>query len=230
MSIPLDIQEHEAWVERLARRLDLKGQGLKDDLYQEGMLGLMQAASRFNPKKNESFRRYAYARVRGSMVDWLRRFLPGQRSSGGPFKALFIDSLDREIRKTDRQSEPLTIAETIGRDGVEARRRLHMLCREILTAREYRIIQHVYFERGTARALCGELGISESQISHDHSRAKRKLFEAIGDRGEMGDFEGTVGGRNVTGAALSSGGSIGYQREYYYRVTKRKRAVRRARP
>ena len=74
---------------------------------------------------------------------------------------------------------------------------MRILCEEILTKREYRIVQHVYFEGGTARALREELGISESQISHIHSRAKEKLREAIGSFDEMGDLEGTIGGRKV---------------------------------
>lgn len=227
MSIPLDIHEHEAWVKKLAYRFDNKGQGLAADLAQEGMMGLMEAANRFDPALNKSFKRYAYARVRGAMIDWLRKFLPGPRPQYGSFRALFVDSLDREIDKTDRQGEPLTVGEVVGQDGVETRRRFWILCCEVLGAKELRIIEHVYFEKGTAKALREELGISASRISQHHSKAKRKLREAIGSPEEMGDFEGAVGGRKVLGSRLSRSGQGGYQREYYFRVTKQKRAVAR---
>lgn len=225
MSIVLDVAEHEDWVRKLAQRFDRGGKHLEDDLFQEGMMGLMQAAGRFDPIVNTSFKRYAYARVRGAMVDWMRRFLPGTRPHKGPFRAIFIDSLNRKIAKTDRQGEPLTVGETIGRDGFEARSRLQMLCREVLTPRELRIIEHVYFEKGTARALRDELGISESQISHNHSRAKQKLREAIGNPGEVGDLENVLGGRRAIGVRLNRGVNSDYQRAYYFRVTKGKRAA-----
>ncbi len=225
MSIVLNIGEHEDWVRRLARRFDRSKQHLEDDLFQEGMIGLMQAADRFDPSMNKSFKRYAYARVSGAMVDWMRRFLPGARPLRGPFKALFIDSLSRQINKTDRQWEPFTVADTVGRDGLEARSRFKILCREVLTAREFRIIEHIYFEKGKAAALRDELGVSESQISHNHSRAKRKLREAIGTPSEIGDFENVLGGRRTTGARLIRGANSNYQRTYYFKVTKGRRAA-----
>ncbi|KKL63235.1 hypothetical protein LCGC14_2177130 [marine sediment metagenome] len=193
----LDIQEHETWVRGLAKKFDRKGHDLKEDLFQEGMMGLMQAAERFDPDKHVSFRQYAHARVRGSMVDWLRRFLPGARPQNGPFRALFIDSLNREIDKTNRHGEALTVGQTIGSDGDVARRSFRMLCKTVLTTREFRIIEHVYFNGGTARDLRDEFGISESQISHNHTKAKEKLKEAIGNPEDMGDLECVVGGRRV---------------------------------
>ena len=225
MSIVLDVCEHEEWVRKLAQRLDRKSGSFEDDLFQEGMTGLLQAATRFDPAVNESFKRYAYARVRGAMVDWFRKFLPGSRSQSGPFRALFVDSLDRKIDKTDRQGIPLTVGQLVGKNGGEARTRFWILCCEVLDTKELRIIEHVYFEKGTAKALREELGLSASRISQYHSKAKLKLREAIGSPGEMGDFEGAVGGQKVPGSRLSRSGHTGYQREYYFRVTKRKRAA-----
>jgi RNA polymerase sigma factor for flagellar operon FliA len=44
-----------------------------DDLYEAGIDGLMQAAERFDPANGTSFTTFAYYRIRGSILDSLRR-------------------------------------------------------------------------------------------------------------------------------------------------------------
>jgi len=56
---------------RLAARLP--SGFLVDDLIQAGMLGLLEAADRFDPKKGNLFKTYAELRVRGAMLDDLRK-------------------------------------------------------------------------------------------------------------------------------------------------------------
>jgi RNA polymerase sigma factor (sigma-70 family) len=43
-----------------------------DDLRSAAFFGLVQAANRFDPKKNDNFLLYAYARIVGSISDYLR--------------------------------------------------------------------------------------------------------------------------------------------------------------
>lgn len=43
-----------------------------DDLFQEGVVGLMVAASRYNPGHGSAFASFAYLRVRGAMLDHAR--------------------------------------------------------------------------------------------------------------------------------------------------------------
>ncbi|MGK0291237.1 MAG: RNA polymerase sigma factor for flagellar operon FliA [bacterium] len=43
-----------------------------DDLIQVGMIGLMEAADKFDPSKEKKFRTFAEYRIRGSMLDHLR--------------------------------------------------------------------------------------------------------------------------------------------------------------
>lgn len=69
------VLQHAALVKRTA--LHLKGrlppsQDL-DDLMQAGMIGLLEAASHFTPDKGASFETYAAIRIRGAMMDQLRR-------------------------------------------------------------------------------------------------------------------------------------------------------------
>ena len=45
----------------------------REDLYIEGVIGLMEALDKFDPSKNVKFETYASKRVRGSILDALRR-------------------------------------------------------------------------------------------------------------------------------------------------------------
>ncbi|MCK9330110.1 MAG: FliA/WhiG family RNA polymerase sigma factor [Candidatus Cloacimonetes bacterium] len=46
----------------------------KDDLYSAGIIGLLEAIERFNPDKNIEFKSYAGLRIKGSIIDEIRRF------------------------------------------------------------------------------------------------------------------------------------------------------------
>lgn len=56
------------------------------DLYQEGYLGLMHAASTFDPALGKTFWTYAAYRCLGAMVDWLRGEDPLTRNLRGAWK------------------------------------------------------------------------------------------------------------------------------------------------
>lgn len=46
----------------------------KDDLYSAGVLGLLEAIERFDPNKGFEFKSFAGIRIRGSIIDEIRRF------------------------------------------------------------------------------------------------------------------------------------------------------------
>ncbi len=46
---------------------------LFDDLVQSGMLGLLEAQQRYNKKIHSSFEVFAYKRIRGAMLDYIRK-------------------------------------------------------------------------------------------------------------------------------------------------------------
>jgi RNA polymerase sporulation-specific sigma factor len=51
----------------------LKASSLKQDLIQEGMVALIGAVDRFDPKRDLRFSTYAYHRIRGQMINLLDR-------------------------------------------------------------------------------------------------------------------------------------------------------------
>jgi RNA polymerase sigma factor FliA len=69
------LQRHAGLVDRLARRLASRTGGavLPDDLWSAGALGLLEAARRFDAGQGVRFETFAEHRVRGAMLDELRR-------------------------------------------------------------------------------------------------------------------------------------------------------------
>ena len=77
-----------------------------EDLTHAGILGLIDAASKFDPQKQVSFASYAKHRIKGSMLDSLRQ----------------LDWASRELRRRHRQIEAATrdLTAVLGRTPAEA--------------------------------------------------------------------------------------------------------------
>ena len=69
------VLEHAGMVRRVALHLAdrLDGSVDADDLIQTGLVGLLEAAERYSPMENIPFEAYALPRIRGAMMDSLRR-------------------------------------------------------------------------------------------------------------------------------------------------------------
>lgn len=67
-----------------------------DDLFQAGILGLIDAVNKFDPQKNVQFKSYARFRIRGAILDSLRQ------SDWGP------RNLRRQARRIEQTSRELT--------------------------------------------------------------------------------------------------------------------------
>ena len=69
------LEQHTVLVKRIAYHLlaRLPASVLVDDLIQSGMIGLLEAANNFDSTKGASFETFAGIRIRGSMLDEMRR-------------------------------------------------------------------------------------------------------------------------------------------------------------
>ncbi len=69
------LQEHAPMVKRIAYHLAarLPSSVMVDDLIQAGMIGLLDASKNYDPTQGASFKTYSSIRIRGSMLDELRR-------------------------------------------------------------------------------------------------------------------------------------------------------------
>ena len=105
---------HVQLVDKVARRLarKLPRHVDIDELKSAGMIGLMEAAERFDPNRNEKFEAFATFRIRGAMLDDLRS----------------RDSLSRDMRRicSELRDAAAELANQIGRTPTEVELASHM--------------------------------------------------------------------------------------------------------
>ena len=86
-----------------------------DELIQVGMIGLLEASRAFDPVKGVEFENFAHSRVRGAMLDEVRRlsFLPRSAVAFNKSHNESIHTLAAELGRTPTQAE---IADYMGKD------------------------------------------------------------------------------------------------------------------
>ena len=111
------LREHLPMVRFLALRIRerLPQQVEMEDLISAGIVGLMDAMQKFDPKKKVQFRTYAQFRVRGAMLDSLRALDWGPRDLRRKARAVeeAIRSLSAKLGKAPTESE---VAKELGLD------------------------------------------------------------------------------------------------------------------
>ena len=100
---------HAGLVKKIAHHLKgrLPANVLLDDLIQSGMIGLLEAAKNFDGNKGASFETFAGIRIRGAMLDEIRRgdWVPRSvhRNNRAVMKA--IDDLNKELGRDPKDHE-----------------------------------------------------------------------------------------------------------------------------
>ncbi|MCF6270933.1 MAG: sigma-70 family RNA polymerase sigma factor [Melioribacteraceae bacterium] len=147
------------------------------DYFQFGIEGLSEAVERFDPEFGTKFETYAIQRIRGKIIDELRKAQIKPRFSpfDEPGEPYFLNvSLDR----TSGNDDSGTLHEVIPSDVElpeetaeknEAKERL-MECIKDLSERDRLIITLYYFEHLNYREISEVLDITVSRISQIHSR------------------------------------------------------------
>lgn len=158
----------------------------EEDLFSAGMVGLMVAARSYDPSRGAEFKTYAYHRIRGAILDELRR----------------LDFLPRSQREKARQTgkEPPSMVsiptDEDGQESLEAAAEEHPCEQEDMQdALERRLadlppkmrdVMILYYREGyRMREIGATMGLTESRVSQIHSNAlallRRKLGRAAGD-------------------------------------------------
>lgn len=109
------VRNHADLVKRIAYHLAARLPSSVDveDLIQSGMMGLLDAARHFKPDQGASFETYAGIRIRGAMVDELRRGDWAPRSVHRRLRE--ISQTMREIEQaTGREAKDSEVAEKLG--------------------------------------------------------------------------------------------------------------------
>ncbi|CAI3796421.1 MULTISPECIES: RNA polymerase sigma factor FliA [Rheinheimera] len=103
------VERHAPLVKRIAYHLlaRLPASVLVDDLIQSGMIGLIEAAKNFDGSKGASFETFAGIRIRGSMLDEIRRgdWTPRSVHRNSRMIAEAISELESELGRDVKDSE-----------------------------------------------------------------------------------------------------------------------------
>lgn len=109
------VTRHASLVKRIAYHLmnRLPPSVQAEDLIQAGMIGLLEASRNYDPSQGASFETYAGIRIRGSMLDEIRRSDWTPRSVHR--KARQVAEAMRDIENdTGRDARDVEVAETLG--------------------------------------------------------------------------------------------------------------------
>jgi RNA polymerase sigma factor FliA len=200
------------FVEALARRMASTMPHSIDlsDLVQDGVIGLIDAAERFDEGRGIKFETFAERRVRGAMIDALRKAAReklraelGHEPSLADLAAA-IGSDEKRLGKTIvrintiESTSSLSCAENVDEGQLPAvlvpaeperpdlayeRNEVKDRVRaaiESLPVRERRVIGLYYYGEVTMKEIGAELGVNESRVSQLHARAIRRLRDALG--------------------------------------------------
>jgi len=147
-----------------------------EDMASAGMFGLIDAIDKFDYEKGIKFETYASIRIKGSVLDSLRRldWVPRTlRQKKEPVMAL-VSYDDPNIQG----EESLLPDESVTpEDAVEQKETNEILASAVshLNERERRVIGLYYYEDMTLKEISGLMGVSESRISQIHTKAVKKL-------------------------------------------------------
>ncbi len=158
------LAEYSRLVFRLARQFYLHG-GDEDDLYQEGMIGLLKAVRAYDPGKNDSFEAFATLCIRRQLYDAVRRSARlSQREEEALSKLGFImqEAPDPETQCLANETEKEIQAALNG----------------LLSAFEASVLSP-YLAGCTVREIAGTLGCTEKSVGNAIQRIRRKLAQYL---------------------------------------------------
>lgn len=181
-----------------------------DDLFSWGIEGLIKAFKSYKPKKNATFKTYASIRIKGEMLDQLRKEW-NYRSSGSNFlkekknlERRIGDFLDHtnvtsatslldcsgmiyllSIDECDNKTNSIPIEDKSDSlekisESNDQKSKLWQKV-ETLSVEEKQIIQMFYIHNKTQTEISGYLKLSQSKVCRIHSKLLIKLKKALED-------------------------------------------------
>jgi RNA polymerase sigma factor FliA len=146
----------------------------RDDVASAAMIGLISAVDRFDHRRGVPFEAYASLRIRGAVVDELRRVDERGRADRRPEGAVLAVSLDALMDSGAHQGPVVD-------DGFSERHELEDLKTRIqdalgrLPARQREVIARYYGDELTLREAGAKMGVSEARACQLHGRAIQSL-------------------------------------------------------
>ena len=174
------IERYLPLARNLSRRVRALGTPVTDgdDLASAAFLGLIDAVDRFEPGRGVPFEAYAGLRIRGAMIDELRR--TGERSRNAPVeeqpRTVSLDGLLEGDWHESLMSTEAGVDEPFEREDLRSRVE-HAL--DELPPRQRELLARYYADSLTLREAGVRMGISEARACQLHGRAIVNLRRAL---------------------------------------------------
>ncbi len=164
----------------LLKRFNLHPVIRPDDAIGYARVGLMEAARRFRPEGGASFATFSYSRIRGAVMDGVRRACAGAR--------LYVDSGDdpgdQAGDESSGRSKRLSAADRASYDpsdllDANSLRAALLAAINALTDLERQVVLLYYFEDLTFERIAERLGFTKSYVARVHNRALPELARRL---------------------------------------------------
>lgn len=152
------------------------------DYFQYGIEGLNEAIDRFDPDYGTKFETYAIQRIRGKIIDELRKL---QSKFKNDMNESSIESFytNVSLSRSGEDEDGYTLEETIANDSesvsvtVEKNEMKNILMNEIkgLNERDRLLLSLYYFENLNYKEIADLMKITVSRVSQVHSRILKNL-------------------------------------------------------
>lgn len=162
-------REYSRLVSRLVRPLFLRG-GDQDDLYQEGMIGLLKAIRSYDSLRNDSFEAYATFCIRNRLYDAVRSDASGyRREEGTRIRLQLFSALPGEETHTDPETQCL---------ANESAKEIKVALYGLLSTFEASVLDP-YLEGYTVNEIAERLSRPPKSVENAVRRIRQKLAHYI---------------------------------------------------
>ncbi len=154
------IEHYQPLVFREAMKYGLQ-EAVTLDLIQEGTVGLMEAVERFDPSQGVAFSLYALHRVRGRMLNFLRRNGSEVLLDDGEEEKVFLTEAipDTAFESADKSVLNMAVSHAVSR----------------LPLKEQDVIRRVYLNEQTAQETAHAMDVSTAYVYRLEKRGIRRL-------------------------------------------------------
>lgn len=154
------IEHYQPLVFREAMKYGLQ-EAVTLDLIQEGTVGLMEAVERFDPSQSVAFSLYALHRVRGRMLNFLRRNGSEVLLDDGEEEKVFLTEAipDTAFESADKSVLNMAVSHAVSR----------------LPVKEQDVIRRVYLNEQTAQETAHAMDVSTAYVYRLEKRGIRRL-------------------------------------------------------
>ncbi|SMB82283.1 RNA polymerase, sigma 28 subunit, SigD/FliA/WhiG [Desulfonispora thiosulfatigenes DSM 11270] len=113
--MPINPEDYLSLVNIIVNRIDLKlpSHWDKEDMISYGILGLMDAIKRYKPEKEVKFATYASIRIRGAIIDAIRKAAPVSRTKWEMIKRI-TETMEKLAGNIDTEVSYSAVAKEIG--------------------------------------------------------------------------------------------------------------------